>query len=181
MQLPVLSIIIFSPIIAGLIVFLLPKERVKEIKILALVSTVISLLLSLAVYFSYNIDQAGYQFVERFAWLPSLGISYHMGVDGFCAGGVADRNRCPALGSWFRGGSTTGRVSISPFMLFLVASIFGVFASLDLFMLFFFFEIAVFPKYLMIAMWGWPKTRDYGAMKLTFICLSDRSWHCWAR
>jgi NADH-quinone oxidoreductase subunit M len=42
-----------------------------------------------------------------------------------------------------------------------------VFASLDLFLLFFFFELAVFPKYLMIANWGSPQTRDYGAMKLT--------------
>jgi NADH-quinone oxidoreductase subunit M len=53
------------------------------------------------------------------------------------------------------------------FMMFLAASVFGVFASLDLFQLFFFFELAVFPKYLMIAMWGSPKTRDYGSMKLT--------------
>ena len=53
------------------------------------------------------------------------------------------------------------------FLMFLITSVFGVFVSLDLFMLFFFFEIAVFPKYLMIAIWGWQKTRDYGALKLT--------------
>jgi NADH-quinone oxidoreductase subunit M len=53
------------------------------------------------------------------------------------------------------------------FMMFLGASVQGVFCSLDLFMLFFFYELAVFPKYLMIAIWGSPKTRDYGAMKLT--------------
>ena len=51
--------------------------------------------------------------------------------------------------------------------MFLAASVFGVFASLDLFQLFFFFELAVFPKYLMIVMWGSPKTREYGGMKLT--------------
>jgi NADH-quinone oxidoreductase subunit M len=53
------------------------------------------------------------------------------------------------------------------FLMFLGTSVLGVFSSLDLFQLFFFFELAVFPKYLMIAMWGSPKTRDYGAMKLT--------------
>ena len=47
------------------------------------------------------------------------------------------------------------------------ASVVGVFCSLDLFMLFFFFELAVFPKYLMIVIWGSPKTREYGGMKLT--------------
>ena len=44
---------------------------------------------------------------------------------------------------------------------------FGVFVSLDLFMLFFFYEIAVFPMYLLIAIWGWKVTREYAAMKLT--------------
>ncbi|TLM98287.1 NADH-quinone oxidoreductase subunit M, partial [bacterium] len=53
------------------------------------------------------------------------------------------------------------------FLMFLAASVFGVFASLDLFQLFFFFELAIFPKYLMIVTWGSPKTREYGAMKLT--------------
>jgi NADH-quinone oxidoreductase subunit M len=53
------------------------------------------------------------------------------------------------------------------FMMFLACSVFGVFASLDLFLLFFFFELAVFPKYLMIVVWGSPATREYGAMKLT--------------
>ena len=167
MQLPVLSIIIFSPIIAGLIVFLLPKERVKEIKILALVSTVISLLLSLAVYFSYNIDQAGYQFVERFAWLPSLGISYLVGVDGISAPMVLLTGIVACTGVMISWGVAERPREFFGFLLILAGSVFGVFASMDLFMLFFFFEIAVFPKFLMISVWGWPKTREYGAMKLT--------------
>ena len=53
------------------------------------------------------------------------------------------------------------------FLFILASGVFGVFASLDLFMLFFFYEIAVFPMYLLIAIWGWVKTREYAAMKLT--------------
>ena len=53
------------------------------------------------------------------------------------------------------------------FLMFLATSVLGVFVALDLFMLFFFFELAVFPKYLMIVIWGSPKTREYGGMKLT--------------
>jgi NADH-quinone oxidoreductase subunit M len=52
-------------------------------------------------------------------------------------------------------------------LMFLATSVLGVFCSLDLFQLFFFFELAVFPKYLMIINWGYAKTREYGAMKLT--------------
>lgn len=167
MQLPVLSIIIFSPILAGLIVFMLPKERVKEIKIIALVSTVISLLLSLAVYFSYNISQAGYQFVERFSWLPSLGISYLVGVDGISAPMILLTGLVACTGVMISWGVVERPREFFGFLLILAGSVFGVFASMDLFMLFFFFEIAVFPKFLMITVWGWPKTREYGAMKLT--------------
>ncbi len=53
------------------------------------------------------------------------------------------------------------------FLFILASGVFGVFVSLDLFMLFFFYEIAVFPMYLLIAIWGWVQTREYAAMKLT--------------
>ena len=53
------------------------------------------------------------------------------------------------------------------YLLFLAVSVAGVFLSLDAFQLFFFLEIAVFPKYLMIVMWGWPQKKEYGGMKLT--------------
>jgi NADH-quinone oxidoreductase subunit M len=53
------------------------------------------------------------------------------------------------------------------YLMFLATSVLGVFSSLDLFLLFFFLEIAVFPKYLMIVIWGSPQTREYGGMKLT--------------
>jgi NADH-quinone oxidoreductase subunit M len=53
------------------------------------------------------------------------------------------------------------------FLFILASGVFGVFVALDLFMLFFFYEIAVFPMYLLIAIWGWKQTREYAAMKLT--------------
>jgi NADH-quinone oxidoreductase subunit M len=53
------------------------------------------------------------------------------------------------------------------FLFILATGVFGVFVALDLFMLFFFYEIAVFPMFLLIAIWGWKQTREYAAMKLT--------------
>jgi NADH-quinone oxidoreductase subunit M len=167
MQIPILSVIIFTPLLAGLIILLLPAEQKKAPRAIALAAGLVSLLLSIVVYASYDIAAAGYQFIERIPWIPALGVSYYVGVDGistplFLLAGVVVV--CGAMVSW--------RVDDRPreffaFMMFLAASVFGVFASLDLFQLFFFFELAVFPKYLMIAMWGSPKTRDYGSMKLT--------------
>jgi len=167
MQFPILSVIIFTPLLAGIILLLLPADRKTLFRRIALAAATITLALSVVVYASYDIAAGGYQFREELAWLPQLGISYLTGVDGISAplllmAGVVIF--CGVLVSW--------NVEDRPreffaFLMFLGTSVFGVFASLDLFMLFFFFEIAVFPKYLMIILWGSPKTREYGGMKLT--------------
>jgi NADH-quinone oxidoreductase subunit M len=167
MHFPILSIIIFTPLIAGLLILALPAERKTEVKCVALASSVLTFFLSVWVYFSYNISAGGYQFLEKFNWMPALGISYSVGLDGISAPLILLSGLvilCGVLISW--------HIDERPreffgFMMFLATSVFGVFCSLDIFMLFFFFEIAVFPKYLMIAVWGWPKTREYGSMKLT--------------
>ncbi len=167
MQFPILSVIIFTPLVAGILILLYPGDRKNAVKITALTAMAISFLLSLWVFISYNTSTAGYQFLEKLDWLPQLGISYHVGVDGFSVPMVLLTGIVALTGvmiSW--------RIDDRPreffaFLCFLASSVFGVFSSLDLFMLFFFLEIAVFPKYLMIAVWGWPKTREYGSMKLT--------------
>ena len=167
MTIPFLSLIIAIPLVAGLVILLLPKDRKQAVKLVALVASSITFLLSIWVYASYNIAKGGYQFVERLNWVPTFGISYYVGVDGISvplvllAGVVL---LCGVLISW---GIDDRPREFYAFLMFLGTSVFGVFSSLDLFELFFFFELAVFPKYLMIAVWGWPKTREYGAMKLT--------------
>jgi NADH-quinone oxidoreductase subunit M len=167
MSFPILSVIIFTPLVAGLLILLLPANRKAEVRVTALAASAVSLLLSLWVFISYNSSAGGYQFIEHIPWLPQLGISYYVGVDGISlpltllTGIVVF---CGVLISW---GVDDRPREYYAFLMFLAASVFGVFASLDLFQLFFFFEIAVFPKYLMIVVWGSPKTREYGGMKLT--------------
>jgi len=167
MQIPYLSLLIFTPVVAGVLLLLYPAQKRTLIRVTALISALITLALSVILFFRYDTQAAGYQFLEKLDWLPSLGISYFVGIDGISvamelmAGLVVISG---VLVSW--------RVEDRPreffaFLMFLAASVFGVFASLDLFQLFFFFELAIFPKYLMIVIWGSPKTREYGAMKLT--------------
>jgi len=140
-----------------LVILFIPARDKTAVKITALVAAVISLFLSIWTYVAYNISAGGYQFVEQMNWMPMLGASYHVGVDGISAPLVLMAGVvvfCGVLISW--------RVDDRPreffaFMMFLATSVFGVFASLDLFQLFFFFEIAVFPKYLMIVVWGSPR------------------------
>ncbi len=167
MQFPILSIIVFIPLIAGLLILLYPADRRGEVRVTALAAAAFSLLLSIWVFISYDTAVGGYQFIERMNWLPSLGISYYMGVDGVSVPMVLLTGIVVVCGVMISWNVEDRPREFFAFMMFLATSIFGVFVSLDLFQLFFFFEIAVFPKYLMIVIWGYPKTREYGAMKLT--------------
>jgi len=167
MQFPILSVLIFTPLIAGLILLLLPEEKKSWIKGLALAAGIIVLALSIWLYASYDIAAGGYQFQERVDWLPALGISYFVGIDGISTPLVLMAGLVIISGVMVSWRIDDRAREFFSFLMFLGSSVMGVFCSLDLFMLFFFFELAVFPKYLMIVIWGSPKTREYGGMKLT--------------
>lgn len=168
MQFPLLSVIIFLPLAAGLAILFMPPARRDWIRWTALGASLLTLVLTLILYFSYDVAEGGFQFVEGpFAWLPQLGVSYYLGVDGISTPLMLLAGVVVAFGVMVSWNVEDRPREFFAFILFLGASVLGVFSSLDLFQLFFFFELAVFPKYLMIALWGYPKTRDYGAMKLT--------------
>ena len=167
MQFPVLSLIIFTPIITALLLLLLPDNRKTEVRVVSLAAATVALLLSVWVYFSYDINQAGYQFMEKYSWLPAMGISYHVGIDGMSAPLILLTGIVMFTGVLISWGVDDRPREFFAFLFILATGVFGVFASLDLFMLFFFYEIAVFPMYLLIAIWGWKVTREYAAMKLT--------------
>ncbi len=167
MQFPILTFIVFTPMAAGLLILLIPGERKREVRVAALAAGIIALVLTVWLYFSYDVAAGGYQFVENYPWLPALGISYQVGVDGMNTPLVLLTGVVMFTGvliSW----NIDDRPREFFFFLFLLATgVFGVFVALDLFMLIFFYEIAVFPMYLLIAIWGWKVTREYAAMKLT--------------
>ena len=175
MSFPYLSIILFSPLVGALIIMALPKEKHLAIKLVSAVFAFISLALSIYVFFAYDQAAGGMQFEEQMQWIPSLGISYHLGADGISLPlllltGVV--TFCGVLVSW---GRDERPKEFFAFLLLLVTGIFGVFVALDLFLLFVFYELAVLPMYLLIGGWGWPVTREYAAMKLTLYLLAGSS------
>ena len=167
MQFPILSVIVFTPLVTGLLILLIPAERRNEIRVAALAAGAFSLLLSIWAYFSYDIAAGGYQFIEKYTWLPALGVSYHVGIDGMNAPLVLLTGVVMFTGVLISWGIDDRPREFFAFLFILATGVFGVFVSLDLFMLFFFYEIAVFPMYLLISIWGWKVTREYAAMKLT--------------
>ena len=167
MDLPILSIIVFLPIVSGMALLFFPPERRDLIYRFALVISFICFALSVLVYFGFDIEGPRFQFIEKYDWLPALGLSYHIGVDGIATPLVLLTGIVI-----FTGVIISQRIDDRPreffaFLFILASGVFGVFVALDLFGLFFFYEIAVFPMYLLIALWGWKETREYAAMKLT--------------
>lgn len=179
MNFPILSFITFLPFVAGILILMLPADRKNETRAVALAAAAIDLLLSAWVYLQYLLgDLQGYQFIERYTWLKvfPLNIELHFGVDGMSAPLVLLTGIVMFTGVLISWGNDDPHVmsgiqdrprEFFAFLFLLAGGVFGVFVSLDLFMLFFFYEIAVFPMYLLIAIWGWAKTREYAAMKLT--------------
>jgi NADH-quinone oxidoreductase subunit M len=167
MTFPFLSVITFTPMAAALLILLLPEERKTEVRVTALAAGAFATALSLFVYFAYDQAQGGYQFVEKFVWVPQFGISYHLGVDGMNLPLVLLTGVVMLTGVLISWGIDDRPREFFTFLFILATGVFGVFVSLDLFQLFFFYEIAVFPMYLLIAIWGWQVTREYAAMKLT--------------
>lgn len=177
MNFPILSIITFLPFVAGAIILMMPAERKNETRAVALAAATIALLLSGWVYLQYLLGgMTGYQFIEQYNWLPQLGITLYFGVDGMSAPLVLLTGIVMFTGVLISWGDDNKHVMAGiqdrpreffAFLFLLAGGVFGVFVSLDLFMLFFFYEIAVFPMYLLIAIWGWVQTREYAAMKLT--------------
>jgi len=167
MQFPILSVIVFTPILVGLLLLLFPAERKAEIRVTALAGSLIALFLSLWVYFSYDKVAGGYQFLQKVSWLPALGISYSVGVDGLNAPLVLLTGVVMFTGVLISWGLDDRPREFFAFLFILATGVFGVFVAQDLFMLFFFYEIAVFPMFLLISIWGWKVTREYAAMKLT--------------
>jgi NADH-quinone oxidoreductase subunit M len=165
-SIPVLTLIMLSPVIGAAIIAVLPKDKTDAIKTVAAAAALLSLLLSFLVFTGYNKDLGGFQFTEQFSWIPSLGIGYHVAVDGFSA---------PML--LLTGIVFFGAVLIScrdndrpreyfTFLLLLVAGVFGAFMSIDIFLFLIFYEMVLFPVYVLIAGWGSTR-REYAAMKLT--------------
>ena len=163
--------------VTAVLILLLPAQRKNEARAVALASASFALLLSIWVYVQYlTRHMTGYQFEETYSWLPALGIGLHFGVDGMSAPLVLLTGVVMFTGVLISWGDDDKHVMAGiqdrpreffAFLFILASGVFGVFVSLDLFMLFFFYEIAVFPMYLLIAIWGWIQTREYAAMKLT--------------
>ena len=165
-----LSFITFVPLLLMVwVLFLKDDERIKKVSIYG---SLVPLVLSILLWFAYDKAARGFQFEEFYRWIPSVGINYHLGVDGFSVPLILLTALLTTISLWYSAGVIDTRVKeYFAFFLLLQTGMFGVFVSLDLFLFYVFFEIGLVPMFFLIGIWGGPR-REYAAIKFFLYTLA---------
>jgi NADH-quinone oxidoreductase subunit M len=160
----ILTIVAFTPAAGAVLLLFFNREHARSIRSFALVITLLTFIFSLHLIAHFDSSNPDFQFAIKIPWMPSYGISYAMGIDGisvFLILLTTLLSPLAILASW----AIHDRLKeYFIFMLLLETGMIGVFASLDLFLFYVFWEIMLVPMYFLIGVWGGER-RIYAAMK----------------
>ena len=152
-----LTILTLVPFIGGIVIAGLGAERKHLVRGLALATSLVGLGGAICLWLHFNAKSGDLQFVEKFDWVPSLGIQYFLGVDGLGALMVlltAIVTPLAILASW----NVEDRPHVfHALVLWLQAGLFGTFTALNFFHWFLFWELGLIPAFFLIKLWGGPK------------------------
>jgi NADH-quinone oxidoreductase subunit M len=155
--------ILFAPFVGAIALIFVSNRQAMLVRGIAAGSALVSLLASLYLFYAYDHVMGGFQFVNKFAWSRQLGISLHLGVDGIGTPLVLASSILLFAGIFVSWHIKDRAKEFYIWLLILAAATIGVFMSLDLFFLFFFYEMSVIPMYLLLGMWG-SHTKKYNEM-----------------
>jgi len=155
-----LLIILFAPFLGAVALIFVSNRQALQVRLIAAISAGVSLLASFYLFFAYDADKGGFQFVQRFEWSKELGIAFHLGVDGIGTPLVLASSILLFAGIFISWHIVDRTKEFYIFLLILAAATIGVFMSLDLFFLYFFYEMSVIPMYLLLGVWG-SHTKGY--------------------
>ncbi|MGH7231694.1 MAG: proton-conducting transporter membrane subunit, partial [Nitrospiraceae bacterium] len=167
---PILSLLLFFPLVGAMLLWLLDDEDL--IKNAALGISALELILAGIVVLRFTPGSPAMQFSERIAWIPPLGINYHLAVDGISVlfvGLTAFLTTLIVLYSW-----DAVRHQVRTYFMALLAfetTIMGIFVSIDLILFFVFWELMLIPSYFLIKLWGGGVDRHYAALKYVLYTL----------
>ncbi len=160
----ILSLLIILPLVGALILLFLPRQSEKAIRWLALITTLLEFVVSVVLFLNFRAS-ADLQFVERVAWIPQLGISWSLAVDGLSILLVMLTTFLMIIaigGSWV--GITERVKEYHVFFLLLQSAMIGVFVAFDLFLFYIFWEFTLIPMAFLIGIWGHGR-KVYAAIK----------------
>ncbi|MBP9742350.1 MAG: NADH-quinone oxidoreductase subunit M [Burkholderiales bacterium] len=159
-----ISLTVWTPIIAGIVLLLVSKNECL-VRYLALVGAIISFIFSLIIFLKFDAAQSGLQFEEYHSWIPSLNIMYHMGVDGIAMPFLLLNNFITVLVILAGWKIIKYKVALYNSMFLIMTGLMsGVFGAVDAILFYVFFEAMLIPMYLIIGIWG-SSNRVYAAIK----------------
>lgn len=165
MAFPLLSSVLFLPLLGAVMLTGFPRERTNAIRWGALITMFVTFGVSLALWPLFDAAEPGMQLRERVAWISSLGIFYHVGMDGISLPLVlltTFLSPLALLGAWESIQSKVKEFVV--FLLLLETAMLGAFLALDLFLFFIFWEAMLIPMYFIIGIWG-GENRLYATVK----------------
>jgi NADH-quinone oxidoreductase subunit M len=164
--LPLLSLAIWAPIIAGVAVLLTGGDRnAQAARVIALIGALIGFAVTVPLYTGFSAHQGGFQFVEMRPWIDAFNTNYHIGIDGISLLLVLLNSLTTVL--VVVAGWEVIQSRVSQYMaafLFLSGLMNGVFCSLDALLFYVFFEATLIPMFIIIGVWG-GNNRVYAAIK----------------
>jgi len=160
-----LTYLLFTPIAGAIILLFFNKEKENAIRWFGLIVSLAAFIVSLVIYFNFDLTKSGFQFIHQFKWIEKLNISYKVGIDGLALLLLmltTFLTPLTLLSSW---SSINKKVKeFTFFMLMLEAGMLGVFISVDLFLFYVFWEAMLIPMYFIIGIWG-GEQRIYASVK----------------
>src|SRR5215470_3157869 len=162
---PILSLLIWLPIIGGAVVSLVGGDNAHRARWLALAVSVLVFVVSIPLFTSYDASTAKMQFEEFHLWIGAIGATYHLGVDGISIALILLTTFTTVLviiGAW---DSVHDKVNqyLAAFLV-LEGLMIGVFCALDALLFYVFFEGMLIPMFIIIGIWGGPR-RVYATLK----------------
>ena len=163
-----LSVLVFLPLAWALIGLLIPNSEhghQSALKVWALIGSVLTFVFSIFLYLEFSSQGEEFQWLEKASWIPSLGVSYSLGIDGISLWLVLLTTflmPIAILGSF--NAIESRRKEYYFILLALETGMLGAFVSLDLFLFYVFWEAMLIPMYFLVGIWG-GKDRIYAAMK----------------
>ncbi len=160
-----LSVILFVPLVGAVAVTLVREDATNLIKTLGLIFSTAAFALSVWLFLAFDGSNPNMQFVEKYDWIPTLNVSYHLGIDGMALLLVVLTTfltPLSLLASWDSIERKLKGFVVS--MLILEVGTLGVFMALDLFLFYVFWEAMLIPMYFIIGIWG-GQDRIYAAVK----------------
>jgi len=168
----ILTILIFLPLAGAVLTAFIDRRREQIIRWLGIGTALAALLLSVVVFGRFAIGTAAMQFLERVPWIPFLGVTYQVGIDGISLPLVlltTVTTFVALLSSWRAIEDRVKEFTIS--VLTLESGLLGTFLSLDLVLFYVFWETVLIPMYFIIGIWGGPR-RSYAAIKFVLYTMA---------